>query len=58
MSGVSPLKLYTIGFTKRSVERFFLLLCENGIERLVDIRLHPCGHLAGFTKQTEIIHIL
>jgi uncharacterized protein (DUF488 family) len=52
------MKLYTIGFTKKSAERFFALLGENGIERLVDIRLHPGGQLAGFTKQSDFPYFL
>ncbi len=52
------MRLYTIGFTKKSAERFFTLLRENGIERLVDIRLHPGGQLAGFTKQGDFPYFL
>jgi len=52
------MKLSTIGFTKKSAERFFTLLRENGIERLVDIRLHPGGQLAGFTKQGDFPYFL
>jgi uncharacterized protein (DUF488 family) len=48
------MKLYTIGFTQKSAERFFSLLRENGIERVVDIRLHPGGQLAGFAKQDDL----
>jgi uncharacterized protein (DUF488 family) len=47
-------RLYTIGFTKKSAERFFGLLREHGVERVVDIRLHPSGQLAGFTKQADL----
>ena len=31
------MKLFTIGFTKKSAETFFELLRENGVQRLVDI---------------------
>ena len=48
------MKLYTIGFTKKSAERFFSLLREAGVTRLIDIRLHPAGQLAGFTKQEDL----
>jgi uncharacterized protein (DUF488 family) len=51
-------RLYTIGFTKKSAERFFGLLREHGVERLVDIRLHPSGQLAGFTKQADLRYFL
>lgn len=52
------MRLYTIGFTKKSAERFFTLLRDNGIKRLVDIRLHPGGQLAGFTKQGDFPYFL
>jgi uncharacterized protein (DUF488 family) len=46
-------KLYTIGFTKKSAKKFFSLLEENGVQRLIDIRLNPKGQLAGFTKKED-----
>lgn len=48
------MKLYTIGFTQKSAERFFSLLLDNGIGRLADIRLHPTGQLSGFAKQDDL----
>ncbi len=52
------MKLYTIGFTKKSAERFFTLLKNNGVQRLVDIRLHPNGQLAGFARQNDLPYFL
>src|SRR5262245_58258864 len=52
------MKLYTIGFTKKSAERFFDLLSTAGVECVVDIRLHPGGQLAGFTKQDDLAYFL
>jgi uncharacterized protein (DUF488 family) len=52
------MKLYTIGFTQKSAETFFGLLRENGVQRLIDIRLHPGGQLAGFAKQTDLPYLL
>lgn len=52
------MKLYTIGFTKKSAEKFFYLLKENRIERLVDIRLNPHGQLSGFAKQSDLSYFL
>ena len=52
------MRLHTIGFTQKSAERFFGLLREHGVERLVDIRLHPGGQLAGFTKQGDLRYFL
>lgn len=50
--------LYTIGFAQKSAERFFTLLREHGVQRLVDIRLRPNGQLAGFTKQADLAYFL
>jgi uncharacterized protein (DUF488 family) len=52
------MKLYTIGFTQKRAEGFFGLLRDNGIERLVDIRLKPSGQLAGFAKQEDLPYFL
>jgi uncharacterized protein (DUF488 family) len=50
--------LYTIGFTKKSAEKFFNLLLDNNIERLVDIRVNPQGQLSGFAKQEDLPYLL
>jgi uncharacterized protein (DUF488 family) len=52
------MKLYTIGFTQKSAERFFGLLAEHGVERVVDIRLKPGGQLSGFAKQDDLAWFL
>jgi uncharacterized protein (DUF488 family) len=51
-------KLYTVGFTKKSAEQFFDLLGSHGVECLVDIRQHPGGQLAGFAKQGDLAFFL
>jgi uncharacterized protein (DUF488 family) len=51
-------KIYTIGFTRKSAERFFQLLKDNQIGRLIDIRLKPGGQLAGFAKQDDLAYFL
>ncbi len=48
------MKLFTIGYAQKSAERFFNLLKEHGVERVVDIRLHPDGQLAGFAKRADL----
>ncbi len=48
------MKLYTIGFTQKHAETFFELLRQNGVQRLVDIRLNPGGQLSGFAKQDDL----
>jgi uncharacterized protein (DUF488 family) len=52
------MKLFTIGFTQKSAQQFFELLQKNKIECLVDIRLHPDGQLAGFTKREDLKYFL
>jgi uncharacterized protein (DUF488 family) len=52
------MQLYTIGFTKKTAETFFGLLRDNGVQRLVDIRLHPGGQLAGFAKSDDLPYFL
>jgi uncharacterized protein (DUF488 family) len=47
-------KLFTIGFTKRSAESFFTALKRAGVQRLVDIRLNNVSQLAGFTKKNDL----
>lgn len=48
------MKIYTIGFTKKSAEQFFNLLRQPGLVRLVDIRLNNVSQLAGFTKMKDL----
>ena len=50
--------LYTIGFTQKSAERFFGLLEDNQVARVLDIRLHPGGQLSGFAKQGDLAWFL
>lgn len=52
------MKLYTIGFTQKTAERFFTLLKNNGVGCLVDIRLRPNGQLAGFARQIDLPYFL
>jgi uncharacterized protein (DUF488 family) len=52
------MKLYTIGFTQKSARQFFDLLQENGVQRVVDIRLHTGGQLSGFAKQEDLRYFL
>ncbi|HEM61249.1 MAG TPA: DUF488 domain-containing protein [Chloroflexi bacterium] len=52
------MKIYTIGYTKKSAEEFFGALEEHGIERVVDIRLKNTSQLAGFTKKQDLEYFL
>lgn len=48
------MKLFTIGFTKKSAEKFFSSLQTAGVRRLVDVRLNNVSQLAGFTKKEDL----
>jgi uncharacterized protein (DUF488 family) len=48
------MKIFTIGFTKKSAETFFTRLREAGVTRLVDVRLNNVSQLAGFTKKDDL----
>ncbi len=48
------MKLFTIGFTKKSAEQFFTRLKQPGLVRLVDARLNNVSQLAGFTKKHDL----
>jgi uncharacterized protein (DUF488 family) len=52
------MKLYTIGFTKKSAEKFFKLLSENSVQRLIVIRISPHGQLSGFARQEDLPYFL
>ena len=52
------MKVYTIGFTKKTARQFFELLKANNIECLLDIRLHPDGQLSGFSKKEDLSYFL
>ena len=52
------MKIFTIGFTQKSASQFFELLAINQVECLLDIRLHPDGQLAGFTKKEDLRYFL
>lgn len=48
------MKIFTIGFTKKSAETFFTRLREAQIRRLIDVRLNNVSQLAGFTKKDDL----
>ncbi len=52
------IKVYTIGFTKKSAQEFFELLMDNDIEKVIDIRLNNSSQLAGFAKGRDLKYIL
>jgi len=52
------MSLYTIGFTKKSADKFFGLLRKSGADRLVDVRLNNVSQLAGFAKRDDLRYFL
>ena len=52
------MKLYTIGFTKKSAQDFFGLLQKADVARVVDVRLNNVSQLAGFTKAQDFPYFL
>jgi len=48
------MKIFTIGFTKKSAESFFSMLQRARVKRLVDVRLNNVSQLAGFTKRDDL----
>jgi uncharacterized protein (DUF488 family) len=52
------MKLFTIGFTKKTASRFFSLLRGSGASRVVDVRLNNVSQLAGFAKKDDLSFFL
>lgn len=52
------MKVFTIGFTKKSARRFFELLRVSGAKRVVDVRLNNVSQLAGFAKKDDLAFFL
>ena len=48
------MKVFTIGFTKKSAREFFGKLRRPGLSRLVDVRLNNVSQLAGFSKRDDL----
>ncbi len=52
------MKLFTIGFTKKTAEGFFTTLRDAGVRRVVDVRLNNVSQLAGFAKRRDLEYFL
>lgn len=52
------MRVYTIGFTKKSASEFFELLQKSGAKRVVDVRLNNVSQLAGFAKKNDLEYFL
>ena len=52
------LRVATIGFTKKTAQRFFELLRDSGVRRVIDVRLNNASQLAGFAKKDDLKWLL
>ena len=52
------MKIFTIGFTKKSAHEFFELLRTSGTKRIIDVRLNNVSQLAGFAKRDNLPYFL
>lgn len=52
------MKLYTIGFTKRTAQGFFEALEGADVSRVVDVRLRANSQLSGFAKVPDLPYFL
>ena len=48
------MKIFTIGFTRKSAREFFGKLRRPGLSRLIDVRLNNVSQLAGFSKRDDL----
>jgi uncharacterized protein (DUF488 family) len=50
--------LFTIGYTRKSLEQFIRLLQGSSVDAVVDIRLRNTSQLAGFSKRNDLAFLL
>lgn len=48
------MKTFTIGFTQKGANRFFTLIKDSHISRVIDVRLNNVSQLAGFAKRDDL----
>jgi uncharacterized protein (DUF488 family) len=52
------MRLFTIGFTQKTAERFFELVTKAGVRIVLDTRLNNRSQLAGFSKADDLRYFL
>lgn len=52
------MKILTIGFTKKSAQRFFEMLTNADANRVIDVRLNNVSQLSGFAKKNDLAYFL
>ncbi|MCS6782390.1 MAG: DUF488 domain-containing protein [Gloeomargarita sp. SKYBB_i_bin120] len=55
---MTHIRLFTMGFTRKSAQQFFETLKQAGVQRVIDTRLHNTSQLAGFAKQPDLQYFL
>jgi uncharacterized protein (DUF488 family) len=50
------MKVFTIGFTKKSAREFFGKVRRPELARLLDVRLNNVSQLAGFSKRDDLLY--
>jgi uncharacterized protein (DUF488 family) len=55
---VIGMRLFTIGFTKKTAEEFFATLSTAKVKTLIDVRLNNVSQLAGFSKRNDLEYFL
>jgi uncharacterized protein (DUF488 family) len=52
------IRIFTIGFTRKSAAQFFEGLQKAGVKRVIDTRLNNTSQLSGFAKQVDLRYFL
>ncbi len=50
--------IYTIGFTKKTAEKFFNSLIQHKVRKVIDTRINNESQLAGFAKNKDLKYFL
>ena len=52
------MQIFTIGFTRKTAKEFFKILEENGVTKVIDVRLNNTSQILGFSKYPDIEYLL
>jgi uncharacterized protein (DUF488 family) len=56
--GAMMATIYTIGFTKKTLQEFIESLRRAGVQRVIDVRLRNTSQLAGWSKYPDFAYLL
>lgn len=51
-------KVFTIGYAGKNARKFFTMLKQTSIRKVIDVRLYNTSQLAGYTKREDIEYFL